>query len=160
MTRRIAFALCIALAASSSALAQSTSATIRGTVVDDTGGLPGASIVAQETGTGFSFSATTGGDGSFVLAGLRPGSYDITVSMPQYKPAAKRMTVLVGQNIDLDFRLTARPRLRGERDRRGRAGGGREDVPDRDQHHVGADPHAAPERPQLPELRGPGAGVP
>jgi outer membrane receptor protein involved in Fe transport len=107
MTRRIAFALCIALAASSSALAQSTSATIRGTVVDDTGGLPGASIVAQETGTGFSFSATTGGDGSFVLAGLRPGSYDITVSMPQYKPAAKRMTVLVGQNIDLDFRLTA-----------------------------------------------------
>lgn len=100
-------ALALVLAASSPALAQSTSATIRGTVVDETGGLPGASIVAQEAGTGFSFNATTGADGSFVLAGLRPGSYDITVSMPQYKPAARRLTVLVGQNIDLDFRMTA-----------------------------------------------------
>jgi hypothetical protein len=27
--------------------------------------------------------------------------------MPQYKPAAKKLTVLVGQTIDLDFRLTA-----------------------------------------------------
>jgi outer membrane receptor protein involved in Fe transport len=111
MSRRIVASfwagLCLALAASQPVLGQSTSATIRGTVVDDTGGLPGASIVAQETGTGFSFSATTGADGSFVLAGLRPGSYDITVSMPQYTPAARRLTVLVGQNIDLDFRLTA-----------------------------------------------------
>jgi hypothetical protein len=27
--------------------------------------------------------------------------------MPQYKPASKTLQVLVGQNIDLDFRLTA-----------------------------------------------------
>ena len=46
-------------------------------------------------------------DGSFILAGLRPGAYEITVAMPQYKPAASKLTVLVGQNIDLDFRLTA-----------------------------------------------------
>jgi outer membrane receptor protein involved in Fe transport len=88
------------------ALSQTTSATIRGTVVDETGALPGATIQAQDSVTGFSFSATTGADGSFVLAGLRPGSYDITVSMPQYTPAARRLTVLVGQDIDLDFRLT------------------------------------------------------
>jgi len=99
--------LCLSLATADPSRAQSTSATIRGTVVDETGALPGASIAAQETGTGFSFSATSGTDGSFVLAGLRPGSYDITVSMPQYKPAARKLTVLVGQNIDLDFRLTA-----------------------------------------------------
>ncbi len=100
-------ALALVVAATLPVLAQSTSATIRGNVMDETGGLPGASIVAQEAGTGFSFTATSGVDGTFVLAGLRPGSYDITVSMPQYKPAARKLTVLVGQNIDLDFRLTA-----------------------------------------------------
>ncbi len=87
-------------------LAQSTSATIRGIVKDDTGLMPGASIVARETTGGFSFDATTGTDGSFTLAGLRPGTYDITVTMSQYKPASRRLQVLVGQNIDLDFRLT------------------------------------------------------
>ncbi|HET9317208.1 MAG TPA: carboxypeptidase-like regulatory domain-containing protein, partial [Vicinamibacteria bacterium] len=97
----------LALAAAQSLLAQgATTATIRGTVVDETGAMPGASIVAQDTGTGFTFSATTGAEGSFVLAGLRPGSYDITVSMPQYTPAARRLTVLVGQDIQLEFRLT------------------------------------------------------
>lgn len=100
-----AFALVVTTAVPS--LAQSTSATIRGTVKDDTGGLPGAIIVAKESTAGFSFTATTGSDGSFTLAGLRPASYDITVTMEQYKPAARRLQVLVGQNIDLDFRLTA-----------------------------------------------------
>lgn len=95
------------IAATIPASGQSTSATIRGVVKDDTGGLPGATIVAKETTGGFTFDSTTAGDGSFTLAGLRPGTYDITVSMPQYKPAARRLQVLVGQNIDLDFRMTA-----------------------------------------------------
>jgi outer membrane receptor protein involved in Fe transport len=89
------------------ALAQSTSATVRGIVKDDTGGLPGATIAAQDAGTGFSFTAVSGGDGSFTLAGLRPGTYDITVTMNQYKPAARKLQVLVGQDIELEFRLTA-----------------------------------------------------
>jgi outer membrane receptor protein involved in Fe transport len=95
------------LAAPDHGFAQSTSATIRGTVKDDTGGLPGASISAREIGTGFTYDTTSEADGGFTLAGLRPGSYDITVSMSQYKPAARRLQVLVGQNIDLEFRLTA-----------------------------------------------------
>lgn len=99
-----AFAVLLAAVPAS---AQSTSATVRGVVKDDTGGLPGATITAQETSSGFSFTATSGADGGFILAGLRPGSYDITVSMPQYKPAASKLTLLVGQNIDVDFRLTA-----------------------------------------------------
>jgi outer membrane receptor protein involved in Fe transport len=101
----VSLAFCLALALPS--FAQSTSATIRGVVKDDTGGLPGATIVAKETTGGFSFDTTTGAEGSFTLAGLRPGTYDITVTMDQYKPAARRLQVLVGQNIDLDFRLTA-----------------------------------------------------
>ena len=58
MVLRLAAAIVSAalLAASAiPALAQSTSATIRGIVKDDTGALPGASIVAKETASGFSF---------------------------------------------------------------------------------------------------------
>src|SRR5262245_44860295 len=99
-------AVVLSLALGEPALAQSTSATVRGVVKDDTGGLPGATITAKESTGGFTFGAVSGGDGSFVLAGLRPGTYDITVEMPQYKPAARKLTVLVGQDIDLDFRLT------------------------------------------------------
>jgi outer membrane receptor protein involved in Fe transport len=101
----VAFASVVAPAIPS--FAQSTSATIQGTVKDDTGGLPGASIVAKEVTSGFSFEATSRADGGFTLAGLRPGSYEITVTMSQYKPEARKLQVLVGQNIDLDFRLTA-----------------------------------------------------
>ena len=88
-------------------LAQSTTATIRGIVKDDTGGLPGASVNARDTATGFATDTTSGEDGVFTLAGLRPGTYEITVTMSQYKPAARTLQVLVGQNIDLEFRLTA-----------------------------------------------------
>src|SRR5258706_7049264 len=95
------------VSAAAPGLAQSTSATIRGVVKDDTGGLPGANTVAKEASGGFAFSAATGSDGSFTLAGLRPATYDITVTMGQYKPASRRLTVLVGQSVDLDFRLTA-----------------------------------------------------
>jgi hypothetical protein len=106
--RPIAALLCLVLlSAAPVGFAQSTSAIIRGTVVDDTGGLPGATITAKEVTGGFTFSAVSGTDGAFVLAGLRPASYDITVAMPQYKPASRRLTVLVGQDLDLDFRLSA-----------------------------------------------------
>jgi outer membrane receptor protein involved in Fe transport len=107
MSLRRAFLAASLLALPASALAQSTTATIRGVVKDDTGGLPGATISAREATGGFTFETTTGADGAFTLAGLRPGSYDITVTMSQYKPAARRLQVLVGQNIDLEFRLTA-----------------------------------------------------
>ena len=86
--------------------AQTTSSTIQGTVADDTGVLPGATITARETESGFAFEAVTATDGTFTLAGLRPGTYALTVSMPQYKPAAKTVQVLVGQAVTVHFRVT------------------------------------------------------
>src|SRR5262245_24691998 len=85
--------------------AQSTTATIRGTVADEGGVLPGASIVARETQSGFEYTAVSSADGGFTLAGLRPGSYDITVSMDKYKPQSRRVQVLVGQSITLSFKI-------------------------------------------------------
>jgi hypothetical protein len=69
--RRVSALVTLAvLLPTSSAFAQTTTATVRGTVFDDTGALPGAAIVAKETGSGFTHEATSGADGGFTLAGL------------------------------------------------------------------------------------------
>ncbi len=86
--------------------AQSTTASIQGTVSDETGVLPGATISARETEGGFSFEAVTGAEGAFVLAGLRPGTYELTVVMDKYKPQTQTVRVLVGQAVTANFRIT------------------------------------------------------
>ena len=94
------------LAGAGAGFAQVSTATIQGTVSDASGVLPGASVIAREAQSGFTHEATTAGDGTFTLAGLRPGRYEITVSISQYKPQAKTVEVLVGQTVTADFRIT------------------------------------------------------
>jgi hypothetical protein len=86
--------------------AQGTTAAIQGTIVDEGGALPGATIVARDTQTGFQFESVAGGDGTFSLSGLRPGTYEITVSMNQYKPQSQTVQVQVGQSVTVNFRVT------------------------------------------------------
>jgi hypothetical protein len=86
--------------------AQISTATIQGTVSDAGGVLPGASVTAREVTSGFTHEATSDADGTFTLAGLRPGRYQITVAVSQYKPEAKTVEVLVGQTVTLNFRIS------------------------------------------------------
>jgi hypothetical protein len=94
------------LTAAAPATAQVSTATIQGTVTDASGVLPGASVTAREIQSGFTHEATTEADGTFTLAGLRPGRYQITVAVSQYKPEAKTVEVLVGQTVTLNFRIS------------------------------------------------------
>jgi hypothetical protein len=75
-------------------------------VSDDTGVLPGASVTAQAIESGFTHEATTATDGTFTLAGLRPGKYKILVTVSQFKPEARTVEVLVGQTVTANFRIT------------------------------------------------------
>src|SRR5688572_1119493 len=102
--RWMATALLLALAAG--AAAQSSTATVSGTIRDETGVLPGATVSAKDAQSGFTTETVSGGDGSFALQGLRPGSYEITVSLPQYKPQSRAVRVLVGQTISADFQIS------------------------------------------------------
>ena len=95
-----------ALPAAPTLAAQTTSATIQGTVSDETGVLPGATVTARETQGGFQFEAVTGADGGFALAGLRPGTYEITVAVGQYKPQTRTVQVLVGQTVTANFKVS------------------------------------------------------
>jgi hypothetical protein len=87
------------------AAAQGSTAAIQGVISDDTGPLPGATIVATDAQSGFTYEAVADAQGSFVLSGLRPGTYQITVSMNQYKPQSRTVQVLVGQTVTANFKI-------------------------------------------------------
>jgi hypothetical protein len=108
MLRKLAvFAAMLLLAGFAvTALAQ-TSATISGIVNDESGNIfPGATITATNTASGFTHTATAGADGRFTLAGLPPATYRIDVTAPSYKGSSRQVQVLVGQSLELNFRLT------------------------------------------------------
>lgn len=100
-------ALMLCVLAPQVALAQTTTASIRGKVMDESGNpFPTAQVNATNVATGFHHSAVAGADGQFLLAGITPGTYRIEVVAPSYKATTRDVTVRVGQTIDSDFRLS------------------------------------------------------
>ncbi|HXI12961.1 MAG TPA: TonB-dependent receptor [Thermoanaerobaculia bacterium] len=90
-----------------SAVAQSTTATIRGRVSSESGEAIGAAdIIATSTTSGFTHTTTSRSDGSFTLGGLTPGTYTIVVASAATQVSTEQVTVLIGQTLDLVFRLT------------------------------------------------------
>jgi outer membrane receptor protein involved in Fe transport len=86
------------------AVAQTTTANVRGKVTDGGGtALTGATITAVGTASGFIKTGTAGPDGAFQLAGLTPGEYKITVAAQGFTERAETVTVLVGQNLNVTF---------------------------------------------------------
>lgn len=85
---------------------QATTAGIRGKVVDATGGIPMAQIVAVNTQSGFTYQATADVEGNFTLAGLVPGTYDVKVSSEAYTEQTVRVQVLLGQDALVNVTLS------------------------------------------------------
>ena len=102
---RLLLLLSIALSMCAPAAAQLSTATIEGKVADQTGVLPGVTVTARETDSGFSRDAITDVEGRYTLAGLRPGVYEVRVTLDQYKPQARTVTALVGQTLAVDFNV-------------------------------------------------------
>ena len=93
--------------------AQSTTATVRGTVRNQSGtAVGGAEISAVGTSSGFVRTVNSGPDGSFTLAGLTPGEYNIVVAAPGFDPISQTVTVLVGQSLEMVPQLSETSVLR------------------------------------------------
>ncbi len=90
------------LLAAAPAYAQLTTATIRGQVTASSAAAPGAVVTAKNVDTGQTARATAGADGSYVLAGLQPGTYDIAFTAAAGTPVTRRVIVSVGQTASLD----------------------------------------------------------
>jgi hypothetical protein len=91
---------------SGTTLAQTTTSTVRGTVTADGDPVEGADVIATNTASGFTYTTTTRARGAFSLGGLTPGTYRILVASPAYEVATEEVTVLVGQTLDVNFRVT------------------------------------------------------
>ncbi|HKR55898.1 MAG TPA: carboxypeptidase-like regulatory domain-containing protein, partial [Gemmatimonadales bacterium] len=86
------------------AAAQTTTGTIRGYVRDSSGApFAGAMVEAKNVGTGGLRTTTSNEDGSYVLPGLVPAVYDLTVRHIGSAPSTRRVVVQIGSTTLADF---------------------------------------------------------
>lgn len=116
MTRTSAFRLLLASAsilgvggiAVAPAAAQTSTAAVRGTVTDAAGAAAaGATVVAVSSDTNQTYRATTDAAGGYALNGLRPGSYQITITAQNGDTFAQLVTVGIAQSASLDATVVA-----------------------------------------------------
>ncbi|HKB81389.1 MAG TPA: TonB-dependent receptor, partial [Thermoanaerobaculia bacterium] len=86
---------------------QATTATLRGTITNPQGNpLANAEVDAVDTATGFVHTVHSRPDGTYTLAGLTPGTYNLVVAAPGYEPKNQDITVLVGQTLELNMNMS------------------------------------------------------
>ncbi len=84
--------------------AQSYRGSIRGKVVDPSGGLIArAKVTAKNNATGLARETLTGADGAYVLAELPAGEYAVTAESAGLAPVAQNVVVNVGLDTTADF---------------------------------------------------------
>ncbi len=82
-------------------------ATLKGIIYDPKGAVvPGATITVTDPTTSFSKTVKSETDGSYHVAALRPGTYDVTVDAAGFsKAVAKDIVLTVGQAVPYDVHL-------------------------------------------------------
>ena len=101
-----ALAICAAVGAPSVSRAQSTFATVVGSVADPSGGVvPGATVTLVNLNTQVTRSVVTDGSGGYVVTNLDPGSYRITATLSGFSDVNRQLDLLSRQNVRLDLAL-------------------------------------------------------
>jgi outer membrane receptor protein involved in Fe transport len=98
-----------ALPAAAPLLAQTSTGSIRGAVIGADGqGIAGAEVVVKNPATGVTRSTLTRPDGGFVLPGLIPATYDMTVRRIGSTAQTRRVVVQIGATSIQNFSLESR----------------------------------------------------
>jgi hypothetical protein len=106
MRRFFVWTLVLSLIAVLPASAQETRGNISGTVRDNAGVIPGATVLIVNTDTGAKQELTTNATGYFEAPLMQPGTYEITVEMTGFKRLTQRGIVLaVAQQMNIPFVL-------------------------------------------------------
>jgi hypothetical protein len=87
-----------------SALAQQTVGTVKGTLTDDSGGIIPAATVSL-IGKAGTKTAQTQQDGTYTFGALPPGDYTVTMAFPGFQPFSKAVTVTAGGTIQVPIQL-------------------------------------------------------
>ena len=104
---RVAAVIVMALAAAAPASAQMNAGELSGVVRDPSGGvLPGATVSASQVDSGLTLERVTDGEGRFYFASLQIGEWEVTVSMPGFRPVVQTGILLeIGRNLELQYTL-------------------------------------------------------
>jgi hypothetical protein len=96
-----------ALGVASTVQAQQTTGNITGRILDDQGAaVPGVTVTAVSTDTGFVRTGVTDGEGIYRLTALPVGAYDLTAELQGFsKVENKAIVVNVGATVTLDMAL-------------------------------------------------------
>ncbi|MBI3494257.1 MAG: TonB-dependent receptor [Acidobacteria bacterium] len=102
-----AMAVALWLAAPGLARAQQGTGELSGRVVDSQHAvMPGVSVVARNEATGQFREIVTGGDGSFFMSALMPGTYEVTAQLSGFKKYQRRgLIVAVGKTLTVEVPL-------------------------------------------------------
>ena len=97
----------LAMIASISMMAQVTTASISGKIVDEDGPLPGATVIATHMPSGTFYGTTTNSEGRYTMQGMRVGGpYTIEVRFISYTNSkAENVTLKLGETYRADFVL-------------------------------------------------------
>src|SRR2546421_5046396 len=88
--------------------AQTTTGTVRGYVKDQTGAaIADAEVQARNPATGLQRVTTSRTDGSYVLPGLAPATYEVSVRHIGSSPQQRQVVVQIGATQNVDFNLQA-----------------------------------------------------
>src|SRR5262245_3197270 len=94
--------LCLCLGVS--AVAQTQFGVVTGRVSDTTGALISlAQVTLTNTATNIRQETKTNPDGTFIIANVRAGNYEISVENQGFRKVVRQITVGVAQRLKLDF---------------------------------------------------------
>ena len=107
MTRSMVGAVFYLLFLSTVTFAQTSNATVGGTVSDPTGALiPGVAITATNPATGIVTTVVTNEAGAYQFASLQTGSYAVSAELPGFQTQTYNGVALgVSQQVRLNFTL-------------------------------------------------------
>jgi len=89
------------------ASAQIESGQIAGTVLDQSGAaVPGATVAVKNVGTNSARNAVSSSTGAYLVSGLAPAVYEVTISSGNFKPYVAKVEVTVGSRVTLDAKLS------------------------------------------------------
>src|SRR5262245_9941515 len=105
--RLAALAVLASLSLSNHLFAQTSNATLGGTVVDASGALiPGVTITTTNTQTGIVISALSNEAGAYQFASLQTGTYKVSAELPGFQIQTYENVLLgVAQQVRLNFTL-------------------------------------------------------
>lgn len=103
-----ALASCLMLGVAPMALAQSTGATLRGTVSVDSASASDAKVTATNVATGLTRTVQVNPSGGYSLGGLPPGSYRIDV-LAGSQSSSQTVVLQVGQTATLNLKVGGVP---------------------------------------------------